>query len=176
MVVNETPSRIAVLGALSVGTLLLAFGHHLPFYRLHYALFPQFRVPVRLLFFWSVGVAVLGAIGLEVVLRQAAASLHQPSRVLSWLPCVWLVLTAIVGVMVVVDTGGSDGQDGTFLGTPLWLAGVSMATMLAIGILSRFSRPRVIGGVVLGLVALEGTVFTRRMITLNSPVDVGVVQ
>ena len=165
-----------LLCLLSVGALLLALGHRLPVYRLHYALLPQFRIPIRVLFFWSMGVAVLGAIGLDLVLRREATTTGRADRVLLWVPAGVALAAAAVGVVAVRAAARSQLPDGTLLGTPLWLVGVGAVTLVSIGVLSRFSVPRVVGMLAVGLVATEGVVFTQRMVTQNSPIGVEVVR
>ncbi len=65
--------RVAVyLGLLTLLAVALALGDALPAYRLHYAVFPGLRIPGRVLFLATVGLALLGAIGLEAFLMLAA--------------------------------------------------------------------------------------------------------
>jgi hypothetical protein len=63
---SHTHRRVAafftVLAALAMA---FAFGDALPFYRLHYWLFPGLRIPGRLLFLVTLSVAILGAIGID---------------------------------------------------------------------------------------------------------------
>jgi hypothetical protein len=56
----------ALLGAVG---LALASAEWLPLFRLHYALFPGLRIPPRVLFVTTLSLAVLGALGLDLVLR-----------------------------------------------------------------------------------------------------------
>lgn len=65
---RRTSTFLFVLAALA---LALASGG--PLYRLHYLAFPMFRIPGRFLCFWSVPVAVLGALTLDAAGRRAAA-------------------------------------------------------------------------------------------------------
>ena len=55
--------RAAVFFA-GLAALAMALATGGPLYRLHYALFPMFRIPGRLLGFWAIGVTVLGVIAL----------------------------------------------------------------------------------------------------------------
>jgi hypothetical protein len=65
--------RLAVFFALLAAcALVLALGDDLPFYRLHHELFPGLREPGRLLFLTTVGLAVLGGLGLEALVRTGA--------------------------------------------------------------------------------------------------------
>jgi hypothetical protein len=58
-------------GVLVLVAIGLAFGANLPFYRLHHAIFPGFRIPGRLLFVATLGIAALGAIGLDYLVAAA---------------------------------------------------------------------------------------------------------
>jgi hypothetical protein len=65
--------RMAVfLGVLVVLALAVALGDAGGLFRLHYALFPGLRVPGRILFLATAGLALLGALGLEAFLSLAA--------------------------------------------------------------------------------------------------------
>ena len=65
--------RVAVyLGLVTLLAVALALGDSLPLYRLHHEMFPGLRVPGRVLFLATVGLALLGAIGLEAFLTLAA--------------------------------------------------------------------------------------------------------
>jgi hypothetical protein len=62
--------RVATFCALlGLSSLALASSAWLPFYRLHYALFPGLRIPGRVLFLTTFSLAVLGALGLDELLR-----------------------------------------------------------------------------------------------------------
>jgi len=62
--------RIAGFFALlGLAGIALAAAGWLPFYRLHYLLFPGLRIPGRALFVTTLGLAVLGALGLDEILR-----------------------------------------------------------------------------------------------------------
>jgi hypothetical protein len=65
--------RMAVfLGALVVVSLAVALGDAGGLFRVHYALFPGLRVPGRILFLATAGLALLGALGLEAFLSLAS--------------------------------------------------------------------------------------------------------
>ena len=64
--------RMAVfLGVLVAVAVTLALGDAGGLYRLHYALFPGLRVPGRILFLATAGLALLGALGLEAFVSLA---------------------------------------------------------------------------------------------------------
>jgi hypothetical protein len=62
----------AFFATLAVLAMAFAFGDALPFYRLHYWLFPGLRVPGRVLFLVTLSVAVLGAISIDRVAAMLA--------------------------------------------------------------------------------------------------------
>jgi hypothetical protein len=65
--------RMAVfLGTLVGVVLVVALGDDGGLFRLHYALFPGLRVPGRILFLATAGLALLGALGLEAFVSLAA--------------------------------------------------------------------------------------------------------
>ena len=64
--------RMAVfLGALVAAALMIALGDAGGLYRFHYALFPGLRVPGRILFLATAGLALLGALGLDAFVSLA---------------------------------------------------------------------------------------------------------
>jgi hypothetical protein len=87
---------LILLGALALG---LAMGG--PLYRLHHLVFPMFRIPGRLLCFWAIVVAVLGALALDWPARRRAGE-KRLSR-LTWRNA---VLPLAAGVVVIVDGVG----------------------------------------------------------------------
>jgi hypothetical protein len=71
--VSRDRRRLAVFFALlAAAGIALASAAWLPIYRWHYALFPGLRIPGRVLFVTTVSLAMLGALGLEEVLRFTA--------------------------------------------------------------------------------------------------------
>ena len=81
---------VVFFAALTVLAVAVAFGDSLPLYRLHYATFPGFRIPTRALFVATLGMAVLGAIGLALVadsgarLLRARTSLKRAVLAMAW--------------------------------------------------------------------------------------------
>jgi hypothetical protein len=66
---RERRRMATMLAMLALGVLAMASAGSLPFYRLHYAIFPGLRIPGRMLFITTASVATLGALGVDVVLR-----------------------------------------------------------------------------------------------------------
>jgi hypothetical protein len=124
--VERATRRIAVfLVLLSALAVAFALGSNLPFYRLQYLLFPGLRLPGRFLFLATLGLAVLGGLGLQqfallaharrwrllagglVVTALAAAS---AAAAIEWQPrlaavpvhaSAWLPLAALVALAAV---------------------------------------------------------------------------
>jgi len=89
--VSRERRRVAILFALlAAGGLALAAAW-LPLYRWHYALFPGLRIPGRVLFVTTVSLAMLGALGLDEIVRFTA----RRSRVAA--PILGAVALVIVG-------------------------------------------------------------------------------
>ncbi len=83
---------IVFFGILAAGAVALGFGSNLPFYQAHYALFPGFRIPGRLLFIATVGIALLGAIGLERLMRLAS---RRTTRIPAMVGATALIVVAV---------------------------------------------------------------------------------
>ena len=73
------PRRMVMFfGGLALVALLLATGG--PLYRLHYWLFPMFRIPGRFLCFWSIGLGLLGAVALDWLAGPGPEPLVSPAE------------------------------------------------------------------------------------------------
>jgi hypothetical protein len=70
--VRERRRMAVFLGALVVASLAVALGDAGGLFRVHYALFPGLRIPGRILFLATAGLALLGALGLEAFLSLAS--------------------------------------------------------------------------------------------------------
>ena len=157
---------------MSTIALFFALGDALPFYQWHHAVLPSFRIPIRLLFFWSLGVTVLGAMGLDVVLRLKDNQKHLVGRLLPWLPTFVVILASVATAVLVFPSGGPVATAGTFLGTPFWLAGLAIGTVVVAGLTAQRQVHSAVGFLVVALLVCEGVVFTGRAVTQNSPNDV----
>jgi hypothetical protein len=90
--VTRERRRVAVFFTLlAVAGLALASAAWLPFYRVHYVLFPGLRIPGRVLFLTTSSLAVLGAMGLDQALRFVRSQSSVAARAAS------TVALAIVG-------------------------------------------------------------------------------
>ena len=67
--------RAALLfGVLALGSIAFVMADVFPLYRLHFLLFPGLRIPGRMLFVTTLSVAMLGAIGVDRLLRAIPAA------------------------------------------------------------------------------------------------------
>lgn len=71
----DRPRRreVVFLAVMTLTAVAFALGSHLPVYRLHYLLFPGLRIPGRMLFLVTLGMSVIGAIGLERLISLVRA-------------------------------------------------------------------------------------------------------
>jgi hypothetical protein len=137
----------------------------LPLYRLHYLLLPQFRAPTRLLFFFTVGVAVLGGLGLDMLVRRPRSGPSTPVRWAAWVP-------AVLGGLLVLGlapgrSGGETSLPG-LLGTPTWVVVVLVVLLPSFGMLAYQRRAVLAGTVMVLLVAVEGLAFAAPLVSLRS--------
>ena len=98
-----------LMAAVALG---LAMAHTLPLYRLHYALLPQFRAPTRLLFFWTIGAAVQGSLGLDALLRRAGKLRSSPGACQAWVPAATAGLLLAMGAHDSAPDWRHDGRIG----------------------------------------------------------------
>ncbi len=85
--------RLAIFFAvLAAGCIAFVMAGVLPFYRLHYLLFPGLRVPGRMLFVVTLAVALLGALGVDQLESLVAARSRFAAHVLA---------VALLGLVVV---------------------------------------------------------------------------
>jgi hypothetical protein len=112
-----------------VGAIVFALAGTFPLYRLHYALFPGFRVPGRLLALATLGLVLLGAIGLE---RFVALAAERRWRAVLASAAIGLIALAAAGVVMrssPIAAGGRLMHGPTVM--PLLLLGGLLATALA---------------------------------------------
>ena len=84
---------VSLIGALA---LLLGIGN--PLYWFHYLVFPMFRIPGRLFCFWSIGVAVCGAVAIDWLVREKLSANKRPHAT-----CRSFIVLLVAGLIVVVD-------------------------------------------------------------------------
>ena len=150
---------------LMVGVALgLAMAHTFPLYRLHYALLPQFRVPVRLLVFCTVGIAVLGGLGLDVLLRRAGNGRSSRGAWQAWAPAGTAGLLLALALVTSPWTGDSTGE----LGTSEWAVAIQLGALLTLGALVTRRQAGLAGAVALLLVTTEGLVFAAPFVRVEA--------
>ena len=158
--------RHASLLLLMAGVALgLAMADTLPLFRLHHALLPYFRAPTRLLFFWTIGAAVLGGLGLDVLLRRASRREDPSVPAVPWHP--W-VPAAVGGVLLLsVFVTAPTNRESALLGTPGWLITLQVVALPVLGALVVRRQAVLTGAVALLVVATEGLVFARPMVQVR---------
>ena len=147
---------------MAVAALGLAMADTLPLYRVHHALLPQFRGPTRLLFFWTIGVAVLGGLGLDTLLRRLRDSAAR-TRLLAWVPALAGVL--LLG-LAMVQAGGT-GSTMAVRGTPYWLVAIQLVGLASLAVMVRQRRSALAGAVIVLLVTTEGLVFATPLVQVR---------
>ena len=151
---------LLLMAAVALG---LAMAHTVPLYRLHYALLPQFRAPTRLLFFWTIGAAGLGSLGLDALLRRAENGRSSPRVWQAWVPAATAGLLLALALATVPWTGDTMGV----LGTPGWLVAIQLGALTTLGALVARRRAALAGAVALLLVTTEGLVFATPFIRVR---------
>jgi hypothetical protein len=130
---DRSRRRIAIfLGLLSAIAILVAL-QALPFYRVHHWLFPGLREPGRLLFLATLGIAMLGAIGLE---RFVALTKLRQWRALT--PAVFISFAAILVAIAAAVAGDSTSPTSMWPWSPV----VAIAGVFAVGGLAANNRAR----------------------------------
>lgn len=150
--VERRRRRLALFCAiLTVAATAFALGDHLPFYRLHYLLFPGLRVPGRLLFIARLGLAVLAGIGLDSAIAVARNREWRPFAMAAAVAAIACACAAFVAWRAAVV----DGLPMTH-GWP-WLPAITAAAVL-IAIAGPFG-PRSRAATVVVLIGLDLVVF-----------------
>ena len=127
----------------------------LPFYRLHHALFPAFRVPGRILFVAALSLAVLGGIGLDQLVTLATAR--------RWRSLAAGLLPGVVAIVVCAAV--VRGADSTFHPVPPvpawpWLPALVLIGIALAGVAAAYQRPSIARAICVLFVAAEMTAFT----------------
>ena len=145
------PPQGGIHGGDALIALGLAMADTLPLYRLHHTLLPPSRGPTRLLFFWTVGVAVLGGLGLDTLLARIRAG-GRLARRIAWYPALtavvligvalaWSWRNGLLGEQGFIGMDSASSPDGV-LGTPGWLVAVQLGILASLGALAAGRRGR----------------------------------
>jgi hypothetical protein len=143
--------------ALAVVAIVVALGDHLAVYRLHYALFPGFRVPGRTLFVATVALAVLGALGLEQFVRLCQSRDWKRMVMPTAVALTWAVVSVVGGLQI------SPGSVAPMSGWP-WLPIVLVATIAAVAAMSAIHRPRAAAALAVACVMLDLGLFSAQAV------------
>jgi len=138
---------------LTVVAVVLALGDHLRVYRLHYAVFPGFRVPGRALFVATVGLAMLGALGLEQFVALCRSRDWKRMTVPAVVGLVWASVSLVAGLAI------SPGSVAPMSGWP-WLPLVAMAMIALVAMSSAIGRRRVAAAFAVACVVLDVGLFS----------------
>ena len=88
-------------GVLAIGCIVFVMAGTLPFYRLHYVLFPGLRIPGRMLFVATLAIAMLGAIGVDGVITMVARASRPAAHAVA------VALLTLVGVDLLTYSAGA---------------------------------------------------------------------
>jgi len=138
---------------LTVVAVVLALGDHLRVYRLHYAVFPGFRVPGRALFVATVGLAMLGALGLEQFVALCRSRDWKRMTVPAVVGLVWASVSLVAGLTI------SPGSVAPMPGWP-WLPLVAVAMIAVVAMSSAIGRRRVAAAFAVACVVLDVGLFS----------------
>ena len=147
--------RIAVFFALLACLALAIAITDLPFYRLHHALFPGFRIPGRILFVASLSLAVLGGLGVERFVALATAWRWR-ALAIGLAPGV----AALVAAGLVVRAGNGIGYALPPVPAWPWLPALAVIGIVVAGALAARQRPTTSLAIALVLVMAEIVSFT----------------
>ncbi|MFN0072793.1 MAG: hypothetical protein ACKVVP_15015 [Chloroflexota bacterium] len=171
LALTSTLRRLGVFfGLVALGALAFAFGEHLPAYQLHYLLLPGFRIPSRLLSVFALAVAVLGAMGLDTLVRGSARG--RLSRVATgiYVSAVALGTLTLVVLQPSVQAAENLAVRPLLNGLDLrWLAvqGAALLAILAIARLTQRTTPALLlAGL---LVTVDVMTFAGQFLTINGP-------
>ena len=148
---NRARLRIAAFCALLVVTACaLALGDAIGLFRLHHAVFPGLRVPGRVLFLATFGLALLGGLGLEAFIALAHGRLWRRMAV----PAVLTVVAMSVAAYVAVGAGSAAPLSGP--GWP-WLPIALIGAVVTTAVAALVGTPRVAISIALIAVIVDVT-------------------
>ncbi len=146
--------RMATFLTLLAGlAIVVALGDHLRVYRLHYLLFPGFRVPGRVLFVATVALAIAGALGLERFLALCRDKRWRP------LAAPALVSIAWVGASIGGELSAAPGPVAPMHGWP-WLPMLALGVFVVMAIAGAARRGRIVAAVVVAFVVADLGLFS----------------
>jgi hypothetical protein len=159
---------IVFFTALGVIALLMSMGEHLPFYHLHHVLLRGLRIPGRLLALWTISIAVLGAIALDVVVRQA----YWRGR-FKWVLGVYAVV--IIGSAAIIVIEGLPDLTTRRLGNWRVVHALGPSSAVFVGVLVLLAlrwlrgQPKDLRWIAIALATLDLGVFAGQFFTISGP-------
>ncbi|MFN0072776.1 MAG: YfhO family protein [Chloroflexota bacterium] len=157
-----TLAYLALLALLSLG---FAAGKYLPFFSLHYMLFPNLRQASRILPLWSVAVSVLGAVGLTQLSRSRGGF----SRVTGYalVTAGVIIALALLPLLPTAVRSPGDAYGRSF--------GFVIVPLILIGLLALFARRRNVNLALLFLLTLTAAVdmvtYASAFVHVTDPID-----
>jgi hypothetical protein len=154
--VDRSNRRLVIFFALLTTLAVALASADLPLYRLHHLLLPGMRRPGRVMFLATLGVAILGGIGLERFIALASSK--------QWRSLV----PGVASVMAMAAAAFVASGSRSAAPTPMWpwLPFVAIAGLLLVSALSVASRARAATIVGLMLVIVDLTTFSAGAVTI----------
>lgn len=155
----------AVVGAVA---LALSLAETLPLYRLHFLVFPAFRIPPRVLPLLALSLVVLGAMACDVL-----AGLRRGRRETRLAAFYLVALSAMLAAVVVwlwtppAGSGLLRSLQAGLLGAPVWVTMAAAVSLLALGLGAGTFRPRAVGAIVAVVTLSELFVFARPLVNVG---------
>ena len=150
---------------LVLAAVALALGDHLGLYRLHYALFPGLRVPGRALFIATIGLGVLGAVGLEQFVALCRSRNWRPMALPAVVGFGWAAASLAVGMTI------SAGTDAPMHGWP-WLPILAVTLIGAVAMTAAIGRTRLVAVLSASFIVLDLGLFSADAVHA-APVPIG---
>ncbi|HEX3244405.1 MAG TPA: hypothetical protein VHX16_03270, partial [Chloroflexota bacterium] len=160
----------AFFGVLALVALAFAFGRNLPFFQLHYLVLPGLRHAARILPLFSLSVVVLGALGLDALLRRRQSRL---SPVLVGLMAAEAIAIGVLGWLLHLDSGAPLAE---VLGIGAWLLPIQLGGLTALVLLPQHRGVPLVAATLLStLLIAELLLYDKPFIQARSIPDLRIV-
>ena len=101
LIVARRQRRVVFIGGVGVAALALGMGS--PLYKLHYLVFPMFRIPGRFFVFWAIAVVVWGVVAIDWLANRYVTAEAAPC--LRWKSILLLFAAALIVLADGIDYG-----------------------------------------------------------------------